>query len=58
MLKYRLYIRERINMINATEIDNSQKIMLKMKNLGIEHLNCTENIKVLSLLLKYSFNKI
>ena len=44
-------------MINATEIDNSQKIMLKMKNLGIEHLNCTENIKVLSQLLKNSFNK-
>lgn len=44
-------------MINATEIDNSQKIMLKMKNLGIEHLDCTENVKVLSQLLKNSFNK-
>ena len=44
-------------MIDTTEINNCQKTTLKMKNVGIEHLDCAENVKALSQLLKHSFNK-
>lgn len=44
-------------MININKTDNYSKPILKMQNLEIEYLDCTENIKALSQLLKNSFNK-